>query len=90
MIAETTPTHDLRTGKVLAKMFSTKEPPTPWSSETDQGTVIKELAGRNGHAITGIALPGMPPGSPGMPGEKTEAFQIYTFSEQESRLFMSG
>ncbi len=27
--------------------------------------------------IDGIALPGMPPGSPGMPGEKTGVFKIY-------------
>jgi len=28
-------------------------------------------------AIDGIALPGMPSGSPGMSGEKTEPFTIY-------------
>ena len=27
--------------------------------------------------IDGIALPGMPPGSPGMPGEKTGVLEIY-------------
>lgn len=30
-------------------------------------------------AITGIALAGMPMGSPGMGGEKTEPFTIYSF-----------
>lgn len=28
-------------------------------------------------AIDGIALPGMPQGSPGMPGTQTEPFKIY-------------
>ena len=32
-------------------------------------------------AIDGIALPGMPAGSPGMPGLKTEAFIIYTITD---------
>ncbi|KKX29451.1 DUF411 domain-containing protein [Rhizobium sp. LC145] len=31
-------------------------------------------------AITGIALPGMPMGSPGMGGVKTEPFTIYAFT----------
>jgi hypothetical protein len=30
--------------------------------------------------IDGIALPGMPPGSPGMGGDKTEPFTIYSIS----------
>lgn len=30
--------------------------------------------------IAGIALPGMPSGSPGMPGEKTEDWVIYTIN----------
>jgi len=29
--------------------------------------------------IRGISLPGMPTGSPGMPGPKMEPFEIYTF-----------
>lgn len=32
-------------------------------------------------AIKGIALPGMPSGSPGMPGGKTEVFNIHSFSD---------
>jgi len=32
-------------------------------------------------AIAGIALPGMPLGSPGMSGKKTEAFKIYAISK---------
>ena len=31
--------------------------------------------------IDGIALPGMPSGSPGMSGIKTEAFKIYALSD---------
>jgi hypothetical protein len=31
--------------------------------------------------ITGIALPGMPEGSPGMPGSKTEDWNIYAFDK---------
>ncbi|MFC7156958.1 DUF411 domain-containing protein [Halomarina halobia] len=34
--------------------------------------------------IAGIALPDMPAGSPGMPGEKTEAFAIYAISKDGS------
>ena len=30
--------------------------------------------------LAGIALPGMPAGSPGMPGPKTERFTVYGFS----------
>ncbi len=32
--------------------------------------------------IAGIALPGMPSGSPGMPGPKTEKFVIYVISDR--------
>ncbi len=32
-------------------------------------------------AITGISLPGMPMGSPGMGGEKTESWTIYAFTK---------
>lgn len=40
--------------------------------------------------IAGIALPGMPSGSPGMPGTKNEAFNIYAQTEQgEWMPFMS-
>lgn len=34
--------------------------------------------------IRGISLPGMPPGSPGMTGTKTEPFQIYEIRERAS------
>ncbi len=39
-------------------------------------------------AIDGIALPGMPPGSPGMPGKKTEALKIYALSDGKKSEFM--
>ena len=39
-------------------------------------------------AVKGIALPGMPMGSPGMPGEKEGPFTIYTFGgEQEPEVY---
>lgn len=37
--------------------------------------------------IKGISLPGMPEGSPGMTGHKTEPFVIYEISDGESKLF---
>ncbi len=39
-------------------------------------------------AINGIALPGMPPGSPGMSGEKTETFKIYALLDGAKSDFM--
>jgi hypothetical protein len=38
-------------------------------------------------SIKGISLPGMPEGSPGMTGEKTEPFVIYEVSEGEPKVF---
>ena len=38
--------------------------------------------------IDGISLPGMPPGSPGMPGQQTEAFKIYALSDGTTSEFM--
>jgi hypothetical protein len=37
--------------------------------------------------IRGIALPGMPSGSPGMPGPKDEVFTIYSFSDGRTQIF---
>lgn len=37
--------------------------------------------------IKGISLPGMPAGSPGMTGSKTEPFTIYEISEGELKVF---
>ncbi|MBV8165836.1 MAG: CopG family transcriptional regulator [Alphaproteobacteria bacterium] len=39
-------------------------------------------------AIRGIALPGMPEGSPGMTGRKLAPFQIYAITERGSLPFM--
>ncbi len=38
--------------------------------------------------IDGIALPGMPSGTPGMPGSKTETWVIYSLSDGKSTEFM--
>ncbi len=38
--------------------------------------------------VKGIALPGMPPGSPGMGGKKQGVLTIYYFSEREVGIFM--
>lgn len=40
-------------------------------------------------AIDGIALPGMPQGSPGMSGDKTEPFVIYSITDGEVDEFMT-
>ena len=42
--------------------------------------VVKKLL-TDRPAITGIALPGMPGGAPGMPGTKNEPFTIYAFTK---------
>ena len=41
--------------------------------------VVRKMLGE-APAIVGLTLPGMPAGSPGMPGPKTEAFTIYAFT----------
>ena len=38
--------------------------------------------------IDGIALPGMPIGTPGMPGKKEEPYIIYQLVDGESSVFM--
>jgi hypothetical protein len=38
-------------------------------------------------AITGITLPGMPAGSPGMGGSKTEPFKIYALGDRSPKLY---
>ena len=48
--------------------------------------IIKLLAEKP--AIDGIVLPGMPSGSPGMPGPKTEEFIIYAISDDEVSEFL--
>lgn len=50
------------------------------------GVIAKLLAEKP--AIRGIALPGMPAGSPGMPGPKTEAFTVYTLQDGPPKVFL--
>lgn len=38
-------------------------------------------------AISGISLPGMPQGSPGMTGVKTEPFEIYEITSGEPQIY---
>ena len=38
--------------------------------------------------IDGIALPGMPPGSPGMPGKKQEEFLIFALSDGVAKVYL--
>jgi hypothetical protein len=38
-------------------------------------------------AIKGISLPGMPAGSPGMGGKKTEPFEIYAITEGPPKVY---
>ena len=48
-------------------------------------TIRRVLAERP--ALRGVALPGMPEGSPGMGGRKKEPFAIYELAEGEPRLW---
>jgi hypothetical protein len=49
------------------------------------GAIKKLPAERPG--INGISLSGMPEGSPGMSGQKTEPFKIYEISDGEPKVF---
>ncbi len=49
------------------------------------GLINRLLAGRP--SIRGITLPGMPLGSPGMTGSKTEPFTIYEISSGRPRVY---
>ncbi len=48
--------------------------------------VIEKLATDKPN-IVGIALPGMPQGSPGMPGAKSESWDIYTLGQSASDVY---
>ena len=48
--------------------------------------VIKRMLAEK-PAITGITLPGMPAGSPGMGGSKTEPFKIYALGDGSPKLY---
>ncbi len=52
-----------------------------WGDYFVEGHVPYEVVERllaDRPAVAGIALPGMPSGSPGMPGEQTEQWKIYS------------
>ena len=51
-------------------------------------TAIRKLL-KERPAIVGIALPGMPLGSPGMGGTKQEPFKLYEIGKAEPKLFMT-
>ena len=48
--------------------------------------VIKRMLAEK-PSITGITLPGMPAGSPGMGGSKTEPFKIYALGDRSPKLY---
>ena len=49
-------------------------------------TIIRKLL-KERPAIRGISLPGMPSGSPGMTGPKTEPFVVYELSTRNGAVF---
>ncbi|MCG8507831.1 MAG: DUF411 domain-containing protein [Rhodospirillales bacterium] len=49
---------------------------------------IESLLSRRPDNVRGIALPGMPQGSPGMSGVKDEDWTTYTISDSEPTVFM--
>jgi len=49
-------------------------------------TAVKRLLAER-PAIRGISLPGMPAGSPGMDGEKTEPFTVYEIGDGTPKVF---
>lgn len=49
-------------------------------------TIIRRLL-KEKPAIRGISLPGMPDGSPGMSGKKSEPFVIYGFGDDGSKIY---
>jgi len=55
------------------------------SGHVPVGTVNKLLTERPD--VKGITLPNMPMGSPGMSGEKTEPFTIYSIGEGEPEIY---
>jgi hypothetical protein len=87
-----TPTHDL---SLLHRQHGVPEPLVGCHTTLIDGYVVE------GHVpigavirlltekppIKGISLPGMPAGSPGMFGEKTEPFTIYEIGEAEPRIY---
>ena len=40
-------------------------------------------------SVRGIALPGMPAGTPGMPGDQARALNVHQFDDNETQVFMT-
>jgi hypothetical protein len=86
------PTHDL---PLLHRQYGVPEPLVGCHTTLIDGYVVE------GHvpigallrmlterpAIKGISLPGMPAGSPGMSGEKTQPFTIYEIGDGEPKVY---
>jgi hypothetical protein len=49
-------------------------------------TIVRKLL-KERPPIRGISLPGMPDGSPGMTGQKTEPFVVYEFGDTGSKIY---
>ena len=86
------PTHDL---PLLHRQYGVPEPLVGCHTTLVDGYVVeghvpigallRMLAERP--AIKGISLPGMPAGSPGMFGEKTEPFTIYEIGDGKPKVY---
>jgi hypothetical protein len=86
------PTHDL---SLLHRQHGVPEPLAGCHTTLIDGYVVEGHVPINAvirlltekPAIKGISLPGMPQGSPGMSGEKTEPFTIYEIGEEKPRVY---
>lgn len=52
------------------------------------GTALDRLFAERPN-VKGIALPGMPVGTPGMPGEQVQALTVHQFDGDETQVFMT-
>ena len=86
------PTHDL---PLLHRQHGVPEPLVGCHTTLVDGYVVEGHVPINAilrllnerPAITGISLPGMPAGSPGMFGEKTAPFTIYEIDDGEHKVY---
>ena len=86
------PTHDL---PLLHRQHGVPEPLVGCHTTLVDGYVVEGHVPINAvlrllnerPAITGISLPGMPAGSPGMFGEKTAPFTIYEIDDGEPKVY---
>ena len=86
------PTHDLslikrmyRVPDKLAGCHTTVVGPYVVEGHVPTGTIDRLLIERPD--IRGVSLPGMPAGSPGMSGQKTEPFVIYEISDGPPKVY---